>query len=263
MTIDQRMTLKMLYQEMLKRLADDFVDEPDPKGLRPSSAEQAKIKGKPTDTIKVLEQRLEEWVHRLGVELVIVDEVQRLNSCIGELKLPLYAIEKLCLPGLLELEDEPAFTAVTSRTSVRVGSLKRLIERLIVGRSGGPEPSGLISLAAASKRIGGRPKPWAAIFQALLGGDLSYWLTGDVPTTITIRVRPEDLAVFDGVADAPSLRGPEPSPFVNQADAAEILNLKSEQVAAWCEDLSVPFVMSGRALVAPLSRVADVARETA
>lgn len=77
-TIDQRMTLKMLYQEILNRLVDDFVDEPSNRGLRITPKQAAEIKGKPADTIKVLEQRVEEWVVKLGVELVVVDEIQRL-----------------------------------------------------------------------------------------------------------------------------------------------------------------------------------------
>lgn len=77
-TIDPRMSLKMLYQEILNRLADDFVDEPDARGLRVTAKMSAEIRGKKSDNIKILEQRVEEWTTRLGVELVVVDEVQRL-----------------------------------------------------------------------------------------------------------------------------------------------------------------------------------------
>jgi hypothetical protein len=77
-TIDQRMSLKMLYQEILNRLADDFIDEPSGRGLRITPRPRDGIKGKATDTIKTLEQRVEEWVVKLGVELIVVDEVQRL-----------------------------------------------------------------------------------------------------------------------------------------------------------------------------------------
>ena len=77
-TIDPGMTLKMLLQEILNRLADDFVDEPDNKGLRVTREQAEKIRGKSGDNIKILEQRVEEWVRKLGVELIVVDEVQRL-----------------------------------------------------------------------------------------------------------------------------------------------------------------------------------------
>lgn len=68
----------MLYMEILNRLADDFPDEPEKRGLRVTSDQAAKIKGKGRDTLKTLEQRVEEWVGKLGVELIIVDEIQRL-----------------------------------------------------------------------------------------------------------------------------------------------------------------------------------------
>ena len=76
--IDQRMTLKMLYQEILNRLGDDFPDEPGMRGLRIPTGQSERIKGGSTDTMKVLEQRIETWVRRLGVELIVVDEIQRL-----------------------------------------------------------------------------------------------------------------------------------------------------------------------------------------
>jgi len=77
-TIDPRMTLKMLYQEILNRLADDFSDMPGTHAIRPTSEEAKQIRGRGTDNVKVLEQRVEEWVVRLGVELIVVDEIQRL-----------------------------------------------------------------------------------------------------------------------------------------------------------------------------------------
>ncbi len=84
-TIDPRMTLKMLYQEILKRLADDFTAEPGSQGRRVSAEQAKELKGSSKDNIKIFEQRVEEWVDRLGVELIIVDEVQRLISNTGNL----------------------------------------------------------------------------------------------------------------------------------------------------------------------------------
>lgn len=76
--IDQRMTLKMLLQEILNRLGDDFVDEPGSRGVRLAPAVRDVTRPKTSDTMKVLEQRIETWVRKLGVELIIVDEIQRL-----------------------------------------------------------------------------------------------------------------------------------------------------------------------------------------
>ena len=76
--IDQRMSLKMLLQEILNRLGDEFPAEPDDRSLRVTPEQAKEIRGRPTDTIKVLEQRIEKWVVKLNVELIIVDEIQRL-----------------------------------------------------------------------------------------------------------------------------------------------------------------------------------------
>ena len=70
-TITSRMTLKMLFMDILNRLADDFLDEPGDRVLNGSPK-----RGKSSDNVMVLEQRIEEWVVRLGVELIVIDEVQ-------------------------------------------------------------------------------------------------------------------------------------------------------------------------------------------
>ena len=75
-TISSRMTLKMLFMDILNRLADDFLEEPGNGALQFG----AKIRGKSADNVMVLEQRIEEWVARLGVELIIIDEVQLLAT---------------------------------------------------------------------------------------------------------------------------------------------------------------------------------------
>lgn len=58
--LDRRMTLKGFYQEVLKQLDDEFWNE--------------KV------SAKVLENRIADFVRRLGVELLIADEVQHLRS---------------------------------------------------------------------------------------------------------------------------------------------------------------------------------------
>lgn len=79
-TIDMGMTLKMLYQEILNRLADDFVNVPGHIGIRHAGTNSNEIRGSSRDNIKVFEQRVEEWVYKLNVELIVVDEIQRLAT---------------------------------------------------------------------------------------------------------------------------------------------------------------------------------------
>ncbi|BCA58123.1 AAA family ATPase [Sphingomonas sp. HMP6] len=75
-TISSRMTLKMLFMAILNRLADDFLDEPGSRALAIGKKGADDIRGKSNDNVMVLEQRIEEWVRRLGVELIVIDEVQ-------------------------------------------------------------------------------------------------------------------------------------------------------------------------------------------
>jgi len=77
-TITRRMTVKMLYQDILNRLADDFSDEPGQFGVRLTPEQRKKITGSSYDNITVKEQRIAEWCRKLGVELLVVDEIQRL-----------------------------------------------------------------------------------------------------------------------------------------------------------------------------------------
>lgn len=77
-TISSRMTLKMLFMAILNRLADDFLDEPSTRALAIGNKGAEGIRGKSADNVMVLEQRIEEWVRRLGVELIVIDEVQLL-----------------------------------------------------------------------------------------------------------------------------------------------------------------------------------------
>jgi hypothetical protein len=72
------LTVKMLYQDILNRLADDFADEPGDHGIRLTPEQKKKIKGNANDNIAIKEQRIEEWAWKLGVELIVVDEIQRL-----------------------------------------------------------------------------------------------------------------------------------------------------------------------------------------
>lgn len=78
-TISARMTLKMLFLAILNRLGDAFAEH-DGKALKVTQKEAGRIRGRSADNVMVLEQRIEEWVQRLGVELIVIDEVQLLAT---------------------------------------------------------------------------------------------------------------------------------------------------------------------------------------
>ncbi|MHB9879005.1 AAA family ATPase [Pacificimonas sp. ICDLI1SI03] len=70
-TITKNMTLKGFFQAILKQMGDDFLDSADDRrGTRTRNEDRR--------TITVLEQRIGEWTKKLGVELLVADEVQRL-----------------------------------------------------------------------------------------------------------------------------------------------------------------------------------------
>lgn len=64
-TIKKGMTIKGFLQAVLHQMGDDFLDE---------------SKGADRRTLEVLEARVAQWAARLRVELLIVEEVQRLES---------------------------------------------------------------------------------------------------------------------------------------------------------------------------------------
>lgn len=77
-TIDGTMTLKGFYQEILKEMKDDHhapIGEKDPSARRIATEDRR--------SYKVLEQRISEWVLKLGVEIIIADEAQRLDRAEG------------------------------------------------------------------------------------------------------------------------------------------------------------------------------------
>lgn len=185
------------------------------------------------------------------------------NSCTGRFKIPLYAVEQCCRPGLLEREEHPAFLSIKSRTSVRPESLTALENALTSASSTEECPLDAVSLSVAAKRIGGRPKPWGSIVQALVNGNLEYWLNGEAATTRSVRIRASAITAFDAVIDDPADFGIETCAMISQADAAEILNIKSELLAGLSEQLEMPFSLQGRALVSPRSTVIRAAEALA
>lgn len=183
------------------------------------------------------------------------------NSCTGRLRLPLYGVEQLCVEHLLARVSDPTYELLKGRTSVTADSLENMASRLRDARCGSLEPADAVSLSMASRRIGGRPKPWASIFGALLRGDTPFWLIGDAPNTMTIRVRPADLAAFDLIDDFAI--APWVSPSISQADAAEVLNIKSVVVRDLAPSLGMPFSLSGRMLAADRKIVEHIAAAVA
>ena len=188
-----------------------------------------------------------------------------MNSCTIRFKLPLYAIEQFCGAGLLEWEDHGAILAVRPWTGVRAASVDALVAQLMGKgrRIHGKPPSHAVTLAVAAKQIGGRLKPWAAIFDALRNGDIPFGVTTDAPTTTSIHLKAADVARLGKVVDFGPPARLRPSQLINQWDAGELLNISPAAAAELSVQLGMPFVRSGQGLAASRDRVLEIAGEIA
>ncbi|MGB3740198.1 MAG: ATP-binding protein [Pontixanthobacter sp.] len=75
-TCEEKMALKTWYQEVLRQMGDAYFDEEAP-GKGPKRDER---------TMKLLEDKIAKWSKRLKVDLLAVDEVQRLRREKGDSK---------------------------------------------------------------------------------------------------------------------------------------------------------------------------------
>lgn len=184
-----------------------------------------------------------------------------MSSCTTRLGLPLYAIEQLCGSGLLEWEDNGALLATGTFDRVRSVSLNDLIAGLKARAAPEGIPLDCTSLAVATKRIGGRLKPWATIIHALIDGRIRFWLKASTPTTASIMVRGRDLAAFQHVTDPAAPEGLPISPLINQLDTAEVLNISTALLSGIQEDLGLEFDKSGQGLATSRTQVLSIAAE--
>ena len=189
-----------------------------------------------------------------------------LNGCSRLLGVPNYGIEQLCCWGLIELEDHPMVTATRTWVPVRRASLEALRLRLLQARGTAKRPGGVLTLRRASRRLGGGPKPWGALFAALLDETepLQFWLSGQDAGARTIMVRAEDLVRFQSV-EFNKARFPT-FPFyagISQADAGEVLNTVSCRVQPAAEALGLTFEPDGDASSANLESTLAIARALA
>lgn len=187
-----------------------------------------------------------------------------LSSCADAFGLPLYAIEQLCAaPDLLEWENHPALLAAGMAVKVRGTSIERLSSTLFGAARHDKMPEDCVSLAVAAKRIGGRLKPWATIVNVFKTGGMAFWVPGTQTRIPSFRVRVHELARFQSVVDAEAPAAMPVSMMVSQRDAAEILNIKSDQVIALAEVMNFRFDRCGSRLVAPRDAVLAAAAEVA
>ncbi len=117
------------------------------------------------------------------------------------------------------------------------------------------EPLGIadpVSLHRAARAIGGGLKPWGAILDRLLSGDIPFAITGD--RVSRIEIGSEDAVAFRKI-DLTSVTPSWLPPTCSQRDALEILNLPGKHA-----DLLKTFAGADDDWEIPWSAVLDLAR---
>lgn len=122
-TINRRMTLKQLYQAILALLADDFHAL---ERLGPSERER-EARRRERQTSETLQRMLADWVVRLGVELLVVDEVQRLDRASEDALDLTEELQTFCDRGVVPLllvgnEKSEPFLRGNRELAVRLGT---------------------------------------------------------------------------------------------------------------------------------------------
>jgi hypothetical protein len=180
--------------------------------------------------------RVEEFAERYRTAL-------RLRRLTFQLMLPTYAIEQLVCLGLLPLEQDRAVRIARHGMCVQQASVDQLLAAIRRHALSAKVPADALAIEAAARQIGGREKPWGAIFDALRTGRIEFWICGEKVSSRTIWVRPASLAPFQRVMfSAADHRAFPFSTTVNRAEAEEILNVAPKYIPTLVErNLLPPF----------------------
>ncbi|MBB3587130.1 hypothetical protein [Sphingomonas sp. BK481] len=188
-------------------------------------------------------------------------DLDQANAVLG---LPYYAIEQLSALGRIPLLSHPFFTARYTAPQTTSDALDELIDLLTTARSDGQ--TGWIRLRDAMHMVGGRLKPWDAVIEAMLCGDLPYSLQAGT-TGVFERVRVDRNRLRAHLATPITRNGAitpltcriDPTfPYLNlmsKVGAAEVLNLAVRQAT----NLLSAFPTTNQPIV-PIDEVERIAR---
>lgn len=179
-------------------------------------------------------ERVEEFAERYRTAI-------RLCRLTFELMLPPYAIEQLVCLGVIPQEHNKAVRIARHGMCVQRASADQLLDDLRQHALAGTAPAEAAALETAARQIGGREKPWGAIFDELRKGRIEFWVSGEKVTSRTIRVRPASLAHFQAITFRPADYQSFPfSTTVNNTEVEEILNVPAKYLPMLVEAKLLP-----------------------
>ena len=167
--------------------------------------------------------------------------------------------EQLVETGLLELLHHPFFLARYGIPQVTEASINAVLGRLNRAAVLAAEDK-LIPLSTAIKVIGGKPKPWGAIFGKLLDGSLPFRIEPGAKTPVRrIFINQKDLSIIEGLGAVRNIPNRIAfSDLLSKADAGEILNVGPHEVTELFAD--VPTRHGERAKCLPMADVMSLGR---
>jgi hypothetical protein len=168
-----------------------------------------------------------------------------LNRVGAELGLPYYAVEQLCALNRLPLMPHPFFRARYSRPQIARETARSLIQAITAAQQ--PCLEDAVSLVRLVRMVGARLKPWDAIIEAMLDGDLSYIIDpGTTQLFHRIKIRRVDIARHLERRIARADEACPPGAWLNprivfedkmtKQDAAEVLNLSVREATNLLSD---------------------------
>lgn len=177
-------------------------------------------------------------------------------------KLPIYAFEQMACLGILPPEPDEAVRIARYGMCVQQESVDQLLADLKrMARSPRP-PGGTSPIETAARQIGGREKPWGAIFDALRKGSLEFWLAPGTPSTRTIHVCFASLVPFHDIA----FNEEEYSDFpftvdVNGTEIEELLNVPYKYLPLLVEEGLLEISAESMSLASTKAGVLNLARQ--
>lgn len=188
---------------------------------------------------------------------------RKLEHLTFELMLPTYAIEQMICLGMIDEEGDELVRLARGGLCAKSDAVDTLVARLRRKASVAERPGDAVSLAVAARCIGGREKPWAEIFRALLGGRIAFWVSEKAAiTTRTIKVQRTSLMRFQRVAFRRTNHPGFPfSPTFAKFEAEDILNIPAKTLKPLIDAGHLEFRRERGRHVADIDVVLDLARD--